>query len=430
MGESPNGAPQDVWSPAARFGFRLAFAYLILYNFPFPLYYIPGAYRVLSWHQPLLHKVVPWVGSHVLRLKTPITNFSYGSGDKTYDYVLMLCFVVTALAVALVWSLADRRRANYESMYGWLRIYVRFVLGTALVGYGGAKLFPSQFPRPAFFTLTEPFGQASPMGLLWTFMGISRPYSFFAGAAEFVSGVLLFVPWTEILGALLGATVMVNVVALNFCYDVAVKLYSLHLLLMCLFVGWPGIAKIFSLLVLKRGAEPPTNAPLFRRTTWNKAFVTIQVVFGLFVAGTSLDNVRKQTAQAQNSTYGLPFSGFWAVDDFEVDGTASTNFSSEVPQWNQFVMDSPYVILVQGKGGFRQLYHWSTDADKKSLTLSRADNGADVVLGVDRPTPDTLILKGLWHSHALEVHLHRAETPTFPLMTRGFHWISEFPFNR
>jgi uncharacterized membrane protein YphA (DoxX/SURF4 family) len=111
----------------------------------------------------------------------------------------------------VVWSFVDRKRSNYELMYAWFRVYIRFALGTVLVRYGSMKLFPSQFPSPAFFTLSEPFGQASPMGLLWTFMGASRPYSIFAGAAEFVSGALLFVPWTEALGALLGAAVMSRV---------------------------------------------------------------------------------------------------------------------------------------------------------------------------------------------------------------------------
>jgi len=341
----------------------------------------------------------------------------------------MLCFLVSALAVSVVWSFADRKRANYELMCAWLRVYVRFALGTALIGYGSMKLFPSQFSRPAFIRLTEPFGQASPMGLLWTFMGVSRPYSIFAGAAEFASGVLLFVPWTATLGALLGAAVMSNVVALNFSYDVAVKLYSLHLLLMCLFVGWSGIMRILSLLVLNR-AEPATDVPVFAQHAWQKGFLAIQVVLGLILAGTSLNTVYKQTAKAQNSMATLPFGGFWTVDEFKVDSDNSKNSALEVPRWTQFILDSPYVVLLQGDGGFRQVYHWAMDVDNRSLTLSHADSGADVILEVDRSMQDQLILRGMWRGHAIEACLHRTEMPKFPLLTRGFHWISEYPFNR
>jgi len=429
MSGSPNDTEQRYWPAATRFGFRFAFVYLILYNLPFPLNYVPGAYRVLSWYELVLHKAVPWVGAHVLRLNTPITNFSGASGDKRYDYVLMLCFLVTALAVSIAWSFADRKRTNYEVMYAWLRVYVRFALGAALVRYGSAKLFPSQFPRPAFFTLTEPFGQASPMGLLWTFMGASRPYTIFAGAAEFASGVLLFVPWTEGLGAILGAAVMSNVVALNFCYDVPAKLYSLHLLLMCLFVGWSAIMGVLSLLVLKR-AQPTTDIPVFAQHSWNKGFLAIQAILGLILALTNLNNGYKQTTAAQNSMATLPFGGFWTVDELKVDGDTSNSPTSEVPRWTQFVLDSHYTVLLQGDGGLRQLYHWTTDVDNKILTLSRADNGADVVLEVDRSMPNQLILRGVWHGHRIEAYLHRTEMPKSLLLTRGFHWISEYPFSR
>src|ERR1700722_14259645 len=135
MGGSPNDTLRKRWSAATRFGFRFAFVYLILYNFPFPLYYVPGVNRVLYWYVPVLHTTVPWVGSHLLRLKTPITNFSYGSGGTTYDYVRVLCFLVSALTVAAMWSLLDRRRSNYELIYAWLRAYIRCALGSVLVVY-------------------------------------------------------------------------------------------------------------------------------------------------------------------------------------------------------------------------------------------------------------------------------------------------------
>jgi len=63
-----------------------------------------------------------------------------------------------------------------------------------------------------------------------TFMGASTPYNVFTGASEMLAGVLLFFPTTTLLGALLAMAVMTQVVALNFCYDVPVKLFSTHLL--------------------------------------------------------------------------------------------------------------------------------------------------------------------------------------------------------
>jgi hypothetical protein len=429
MGGSPNDNLQKRWSAAARLGFRFAFVYLILYNFPFPLYYVPGAYRVLNWYGPVLHTTVPWVGSHLLRLKTPITNFSYGSGDKTYDYVRVLCFLVSALVVAALWSLLDRRRSNYELIYAWLRVYIRFALGAALVGYGSMKLFPSQFSSPAFARLTEPFGQASPMGLLWTFMGASRPYCVIAGAAEFVSGLLLFVPWTGALGAILGAAVMANVVALNFCYDVAVKQYSLHLLAMCLFLGWSGITRALNLLV-RNQAQVVTEIPLFARPSLQRGFLAAQVVLGIILAATSLKDVHQQTERDQNILATLPYGGFWRVDEFKVDDDVSKKVVPAVPRWTEFVMDSPFTVLIQGEGEFRLVSRWAIDPDKKTLILGQTDSGPEATLGAESPAQDRLILRGPWHRHLIEVRLHREDMPKFGLMTRRFHWINEYPYNR
>jgi hypothetical protein len=108
--------------------------------------------------------------------------------------------------------------------------------------------------------------------------------------------------------------------------------------------------------------------------------LAIQVILGLVLAGTILNSAHRQTAKAKNSMATLPFAGFWTVDELKVDGDTSKNPMAEVPQWTEFVLDSPYLVLLQGDGGFRQLYHWTTDVDSKSLTLSRADNGADVGL--------------------------------------------------
>src|SRR5262249_55489589 len=154
------------------------------------------------------------------------------SGDSTYKYVQVLCFLVIALAVTVAWTILDRKRLQYARLHEGLRIYVRFALSAAMIVYGADKVIPSQFPAPPLDRLLQPYGDASPMGLVWTFMGASRSYNIFAGAAEMIGGLLLIVRRTTLLGALLSLGALSNVAALNFCYDIPVKLYSSHLLAM------------------------------------------------------------------------------------------------------------------------------------------------------------------------------------------------------
>ncbi len=95
-----------------------------------------------------------------------------------------------------------------------------------------AKVFPLQMPAPQLTRLLEPFGNFSPMGVLWYSIGSSFAYERFVGAVELSAGLLLFIPQTHLLGALLALTASVEIFVLNMTYDVPVKLFSFHLVLM------------------------------------------------------------------------------------------------------------------------------------------------------------------------------------------------------
>lgn len=112
MGLTPTPA---VWSPAKRFLFRFLFAYLLLYNLPFPLQFIPVIEKlgrpdetfslveeILKPYDELWHRLVPWVGSHVFHVT--ITVLPNGSGDTTYNYVQVFCFLVLAVTATVLWT--------------------------------------------------------------------------------------------------------------------------------------------------------------------------------------------------------------------------------------------------------------------------------------------------------------------------------------
>jgi hypothetical protein len=171
---------RPAWAPAQRILFRFLFAYLVLFIFPFPLDQIPYLEIAYKEYEKLWHWLVPWVGKLVFHAE--ITVFPNGSGDTTYNYVQVFCYAVMAAAVAAAWTLLDRRRTDYTGLYRGLRIYVRFYLTAVMMMYGSAKVIKAQFPNPPLDRLLQPIGDASPMGLLWTFMGTSESYNIFTGA--------------------------------------------------------------------------------------------------------------------------------------------------------------------------------------------------------------------------------------------------------
>src|SRR5581483_12004453 len=267
------------WSLARRVAFRFAFAYFLLYCAPFPLNWIPYADRTGEWINALWHVVAVWAGAHVLHLSKPITIFENGSGDTTYNWVLVFCFLVIATAATVVWSILDRKRQSYDRLYRWSRLYLRLWLGGIMCSYGAAKVIQSQFPAPLLSTLIVPYGQHSPMGLLWTFMGASKPYNVFAGSAEMLAGILLLVPRSTTFGAVVCAAVMSNVFMLNMSYDVPVKLFSFHLLVAALILAGPDLANTTRFFVLRKPAQLAIDRPFFGDPRLNYAGLIAQLLF-------------------------------------------------------------------------------------------------------------------------------------------------------
>ena len=67
---------------------------------------------------------------------------------------------------------------------------------------------------------------------------------------------------------------------LNFCYDVPVKLYSLNLLLMAVFLMAPDLGKLTGFLVLNRPAAPvTTSGPVFEKRWMRIGALSIKILF-------------------------------------------------------------------------------------------------------------------------------------------------------
>jgi hypothetical protein len=432
-GTDPARRAAPGWSPANRLLFRFGFSYFLLYLLPSYLGllgYIPYGGMLVAGYMSFWQAVVSWVGKHLFKLD--ITVFPNGSGDTTYNYLEILCFALLAAAAALVWTLLDRRRANYARLYEWLRVYVRFGLAMAMIEYGLAKIVPGgQFGPPSLDRLLQPFGDASPMGILWTFMGASTAYTVFAGLTETLGGLLLVTRRTLLLGALVSAVAMTNVVILNFSYDVPVKLYSSHLLAMALFLAAPDLRRLANLFVLNRPVEPADHRPLFTRKGLHRGALVFRAVFvaefTVLVLYMMYDSHGVYGAPSRKS----PFYGIWNVDELVIDGQARPPLITDGSRWRRMVFDYPGVVAIQLMSDTRERYVLKRDAAKRMLALTKRDDPAwKSTLTYQRPEPGRLLLEGTFDGKKIQAVLRRTDNPNFRLVIRGFHWINEYPFNR
>lgn len=423
-------APPETAPPGflRRFLARFVFVYLLIYNLPFPFDRLPGAGTIEPWYQAFWAWLVKRVGP--LFFGTEITVEPNGSGDTTYNYIQVFLFLLIALAVALLWAWRGRRAVIPPRWDEALRTYVRFSLATTMISYGAYKVIPSQFPAPVWDRLLQPIGESSPMGLLWTFMGASVAYNIFAGASEVLGGVLLAFRRTMLLGALVTAAVMANVVALNFCYDVPVKLYSAHLLAMAIFLAAPDLRRLADLFWFHRAipARQPVQ-PFFAKPWQRKAAVAT----GLLLIVWTIGHAGWQSVEGRRfyASTPSPLRGIWLVEEVTTNGTVRPPLVTDETRWRRLVIEFPDMLSIHPMTGRRVRYNLQLDADKKTLTLGKRDDSQWKATLVYRELePGLLELDGDFGSEKVQAKLRRIEDPDFLLNSRGFHWINEYPFNR
>jgi hypothetical protein len=423
------------WSLGLRIAFRFCVSYFTLFALSNQI--LDGLLIIPKVNIPELSRFWPfrqvtfWTAAHVFRIKRDLVYMGSGSGDKTFDWVLAFCLLVIAALVTGVWSILDRHRKNYVTFHKWFRLAMRFMLASEMFLYGIDKLIPLQMPFPSLTRLVTPYGNFSPMGVLWSSVGASRAYEMFTGFAETLGGLLLLTPRTTTLGALVCLADMIQVFTLNMTYDVPVKLFSFHLLLFSLFLLAPDARRLLNFFFTSRVVAPPQHAPLFRSARATRTAVILQVVFGLYLIGMGLySNIEGW----RNFGGGRPKSllyGIWNVDQMSVDGQLHPALFTDQNRWRRLVFDSTAFTSFQRPDDSFVFYASSISDKDNTLTLSKtADKNWKASFNYTRPAPDQLTLDGTMDGHKVQMQLKLMDRDKFTLVNRGFHWINEYPFSR
>lgn len=347
------------------------------------------------------------------------------SGDKPVDFYAVAVLAAVALVAAIVWSAVAKAR-RYDALHHGLRIAMRYTVGLAMIAYGLSKVVKSQFPDLTLEQLITPFGHASPMGLLWTFMGYSTAYNFFAGMAE-LTGVLLLFRRTTTLGALLVSAAMANVVMLNYTYDVPVKLFSTHLLLMSLFLALPQARRLADVFIFHRPVEPEAIVPLGTNPKWLRfRRIAKPVVIGLFTVLTSAVVVINFISRHAPKQYG-PLYGVYDVEQMH---RAGVDVPAGPARWHRVLFDRYSQMTVVLDNDSLRRFTARVDTVKGAVFLGAQTGNEQWTLRYSR-TPDSILtLTGSAGDGPVDLRLRYRDPNSFLLVSRGFHWVSPTPFYR
>lgn len=420
--------------PLKRIVFRFGFIYFGLYIVTTQMFW--GGLAPMADLDPLANlppwrQAISWFARHVFGVTTPLVIEGSGSGDKIFDWAHACLLLVIAAVGTTIWSVLDRRRDSYIVLEDWFRLALRLALGTTMLSYGVAKAVPLQMGYgPSLSRLVEPYGNFSPMGVLWSSMAASPAYQSFTGCTEILGGVLLLLPQTALLGAVVSFAVALQIFVLNMAFDVPVKLFSFHLILLSLFLIFPDWKRLRNVFLLNRPTESRAFA-VTRSPRRARLILAAQVCFALYVTACMAYGAKQSWIAFGGGAPKPVLYGIWDVETMSVDDQTRPAVLTDDQRWRRIIFDRPNRAGLQGMNDAIVTCNAKIDPEQRTIELSKTDDaGWKAALSFERPAKDRLLLNGEMQGRRVAMELHLVDRETFLLVNRGFHWVQERPFNR
>ncbi|WP_433759991.1 DoxX family protein [Nocardia sp. CA-135398] len=434
--------PPPRWNPLTRITFRFSFGYFGLFCLLFTQ--IPFAFAGLFaeslpddavlWEFRALRPIIESVGRLFFDTDVVLREDS-GSGDQYFIWTFVFCLLIAAAVATLIWTALDRRRPNYRRLQAWFLLFIRICLGGQMLLYGFAKAIPTQMPEPTLAKLLQPYGEFSPASVLWNQVGSSPTYEILLGCAEVLGGLLLFLPRTATLGAMLSLVSLAQVFVLNMTFDVPVKILAFHLMLLSMVLLAPQARRLANVLVLDRPSEPAAQPDPFRSNRIRWIAIALQVALGVWMASGFVHTGLKYWNEGGGGSPKPPLYGIWTVSEFTEDGVRVPPLTTDETRWQRVVFDVTGMTYQKMDGTLvPAVPAVDTAAHKISVSAApeRPDAPPDRIADFtfEQPAPDHLTLNGQLNGRPVTITLRQVDLNSFPLRGRGFNWVQDYPYFR
>ncbi|MFD2933290.1 hypothetical protein [Spirosoma flavum] len=254
------------WTTGQKIAFRIAFVFFIIFSIPTNIGWYKNLFS-LDWlhlHYRDLYDVARFQPTILGRVTWWPSWMGYG------EWVFIL---LVATAIGLIWTAVSRWRKpepkNYNLLYYWLRVVVRYRAGIGIIGFGFTKLLPTQLPYPSLGLLNTSFGDLTAQKIYWLYIGIAPWYEVFAGVVEVLAGALLFFRATTFWGSVLLFGALADIVYVNLSYDGGVHGYSSYFVVLAGFLLVYYIRDLYTLLIHQQVTIPVHYYPSL--TGWQQA---------------------------------------------------------------------------------------------------------------------------------------------------------------
>lgn len=413
----PSQAYKPEWSYKSLLSFRFIASYFLLYIF-------------LMFASGLFESPFRWIGKTILGLDYKFDVNGYGSGDNTYAYITLFVNVLLALLISLVWSLVHSARKSYNKAFYWFLVVLRIFVILAMFLYGFVKVFQIQFQPASFVKLLQPLGEFSPMGLAWQYMGYSKGFGMFAGVMEILGGVLLIWRRTATLGAFIIIGVMSQVAMMNMMFDIPVKLFSIHLILMSLVIFMTDYKRFIAVFIKNKRTEAYDFYHPFTSKSYHKTISIIKKVLlpTILIAGCILGYLGQINISDINHRPTL--YGIWKTETFIKNNDTIRPLITDAFRWRYLLIERKDKAVVKTMTDKLVKYTFITDTTQNKISLYSEFSIKDSLnFAYTSPHTNLLKLKGKLENDSISITFKKMDLNKYPLRARGFHWINEKPYN-
>jgi len=403
---------EGAWKAWQKISFRVSFLFLSLTSFltwDIIIYFISAASDKDRFDVTILYKplsmVFYWLDKHIYHTGyDPAIHASFPSANH-FGVVFFLTIFFLAVIASIGWSLLDKRRSNYNKLFYWFSVYLRYTLAIIITSYGIEKLIPCQMPFPGIIQIIKPYGEQTRMEVLWNFIGASPGYEIFTGGCEVTAGLLLLPRRTALLGSLFVLTILVNVVALNLFYNVGAIFFTAQWLLYTLFLIAPNLKHLFIFLFTDAPVSVYKKAFIFQ-TKWKKfmlaaVMVVVPLLFILLNVSGDIKNFNDIKSDAGKEK-------IYDVTTF-VAGDTLPPLTSDTLRWKRVMFSYGYYgnyAIIYKMNDRQYWYQFDIDSNKKTLTLY--DNpGKETwkIFHCNYFSKNQLELKGKWNGKNIQVSM-------------------------
>jgi hypothetical protein len=200
-------------------------------------------------------------------------------------------------------------------------------------------------------------------------------YQTFTGLCEAVSAILILFNRTRVAGLLVITSVMVNVIVLNYTFQIGVLMLSFYVLLVTLFLLAPYFRQLFRFFFAHEQASVALNAykPMAGPKTQVPKIVAGVLIAASFIANALyIHNVYERRAAVKRSAQ------YYRVKTFVMNGDTlrpPENDTISWRWWNEWTAGGKrYVTITPMKLTAGKTYTVSRDTVKGMLSLQAVDN--------------------------------------------------------